>query len=256
MSKGIDCATPLTVKTVKAIAAAGYGFAARYLVPPGYSKRLKLAEAEAITAAGMQIVSVYETTANRPNGGASAGAEDGVKAFQEAKSIGQPIGSAIYFAVDYEALSKDYDKIEAYLRAVAVVLRGYAVGVYGSYAVIEEMAKRGVAKHFWQTYAWSYGKKSVKANIYQHLNGQIVGGVTVDFNQSFGNEGWWNTKKTPKPEPNNEVKTMNEVDANMIIKKHLQPEYAAAKKNGDSKSAKEAHRLANELRKASGQPLK
>lgn len=194
MPKGIDCATPLTVTAAQALAAAGMEFACRYLVPERYAwKRLTRQEAEAITAAGMKIVSVFETTANRPAGGTAAGQTDGVLALKEAQSIGQPEGTAIYFAVDYDAQPRDYDAIEQYLRTAAAELLGYAVGVYGSYAVVEEMSRRGAAKHFWQTYAWSRGKKSERANIWQYKNGAQVAGIAVDLNESYGNEGWWDT---------------------------------------------------------------
>ncbi|SFA91329.1 protein of unknown function [Cohnella sp. OV330] len=201
-SKGIDCATPLSSKTAPAIVAAGYGWAARYLVPIAYAhKRLTRAEALAITSAGMKIISVFETTANRPQGGANNGKKDGASAYLEARNIQQPLGSAIYFAVDYDAQPKDYDLIEAYLRAAAQEIPGYQVGVYGSYAVVEAMAARGAAKVFWQTYAWSKGKKSSNANLYQWKNGQTLAGVGVDFNESYGGEGWWDTKPIETPQP-------------------------------------------------------
>ncbi|WP_217595495.1 DUF1906 domain-containing protein [Cohnella sp. GbtcB17] len=200
-TKGIDCATPLTPKTAAAVAAAGYQWAARYLVPVGYSKRLTRAEAVTITAAGMQVVSVFETTASRPQGGAVNGKKDGAAAYLEARAIEQPIGSAIYFAVDYDAQPKGYDLIEDYLRAAASEIPGYQVGVYGSYAVIEEMAKRGAAKHFWQTYAWSRGKRSSKANLYQYKNDTRLAGIGVDLNESYGGEGWWSTKPIATEQP-------------------------------------------------------
>lgn len=195
-TKGIDCATPLNPITAKALAAAGYKYAARYLVPVGYKwKRLTRQEAEVITNAGMQIVSVFETEANRPAKGAAAGTADGAAALHEAQLIGQPRGSAIYFAVDYDAKPGAYDAIEAYLRHAAAEIPGYVVGVYGSYAVVEEMVRRIPGIRVWQTYAWSRGKKSSKANLYQYKNGQPMAGITVDLNESFGGEGWWNTKE-------------------------------------------------------------
>lgn len=193
-TKGIDCAVPLTSAKAAAMAAAGMRFVARYLVPERYAwKRLTRMEATAITAAGMKVVSVFETTTNRPAGGASAGLVDGEEAYREAKAIGQPTGSTIYFAVDYDAQAKDYAAIEAYLRAAASKVTGYDVGVYASCAVVEEMAKRGACKRFWQTYAWSRGKKSAYANIYQYQNGQTLAGHTIDYNESYGGEGWWDT---------------------------------------------------------------
>lgn len=193
--RGIDCATPLNAATAGNLAAAGMEFVCRYLVPEQYAwKRLTRLEAEFITAAGMQIISVFETSASRASKGAAAGQADGAAAYKEAQLISQPTGTAIYFAVDYDAQPADYDAIEAYLRAAEEQIPGYAVGVYGSYSVIEEMAHRGAAWHFWQTYAWSRGQRSRAANIYQHKNDISMAGIGVDLNKSFGNEGFWNTK--------------------------------------------------------------
>jgi hypothetical protein len=204
ITKGVDCAVPLTAEKAKAMAAAGMRFACRYLVPAQYAwKRLTRAEAEAITAAGLKIVSVFQRGQKDAAGGAANGTRDGKAAYQEAKAIGQLAGTAIYFAVDFDAQPKDYDAIEAYLRAAAKELPGYNVGVYGSYAVVEEMARRGAAKHFWQTYAWSRGKISKCANLYQYKNGQTLAGHTVDFNESYGNEGWWDTNPQKQEKPVN-----------------------------------------------------
>jgi hypothetical protein len=246
MTKGIDCSTPLTAATAAKIAAAGYGFAARYLVPQGYFKRITKAEAEAITAAGMQIVSVFETTAARPAGGAKNGYVDGVAAYGEALAIGQPKGSAIYFAVDYDAQPDDYDSIDAYLRAAGSQIPGYKVGVYGSFTVIEAMLSRSAAECGWQTYAWSRGKKSALANIFQHLNGQTLAGVGVDFNESYGNEGWWNTK------PVEELKPKMSLDDAKAVIASLQKLWGLTK---TQKEKDEIHRQANAVRKAHGIPI-
>ncbi|WP_253298020.1 DUF1906 domain-containing protein [Paenibacillus sp. MSJ-34] len=252
--KGIDCAIPVKADTAKALAAAGMKFVCRYLVPERLAwKRLTRSEAEAISAVGMKVVSVFETTASRPAGGAAAGKVDGVEAYKEAKLIKQPPGTVIYFAVDYDAQPKDYDNIESYLRAAAAEVHGYKVGVYGSYAVIEAMYKRKACTHFWQTYAWSRGKQSAYANIYQYKNDTRLAGInlTLDLNESFGNEGWWDTKSTevPKPSQPEEVKPkMKQEDAEKIIRFLSAAWYAT-----DSQEAKaEYNRLADEVRKAAG----
>ncbi|MEG3072149.1 MAG: DUF1906 domain-containing protein [Candidatus Syntrophopropionicum ammoniitolerans] len=128
----------------EALADAGVEFVCRYLMPLArYAwKRLTGDEAEYITGAGMQIGSVFETTASRAAAGAAAGRADGVAAYKEAQLICQPKDTAIYFAVDYDAQPADYDAIEAYLRAAEEQIPGYRVGVYGLYTVVEEMAHR------------------------------------------------------------------------------------------------------------------
>jgi len=67
---------------------------------------------------------------------------------------------------------------------------------------VEEMARRGACGHFWQTYAWSKGRLSAATNIYQYKNGQTIADHAVDFNESFGGEGWWDTKPVEKPVDN------------------------------------------------------
>ncbi|MDD5502469.1 MAG: DUF1906 domain-containing protein [Candidatus Thermoplasmatota archaeon] len=230
--KGIDCAAPLTAEKARKLASEGMQFACRYVVPPKYTwKRLTKEEVAVITAAGMRIGSVFETGANRPKDGALAGLTDGGIALQEAKLVGQPLGTAIYFAVDYDAQPADYSAIEDYLRAADGQINGYNAGVYGSYSVVEEMARRGACKHFWQTYAWSGGKKSSRANIYQYKNG-----VRFDDNESYGNEGFWGVKK------------ISEEDAEKIIR-FLAAGYGSTE---DPEAREEFHRLADEVRKAAG----
>lgn len=119
----------------------------------------------------------------------------------EANMIKQPLGSGIYFAVDYDAQPKDYNAIEASLRSAAKQNTEYKVRGEGSFAVIEEMARRCAAECFWKTYAWSKGHKSRKANLYQYKNGVAMAGITVDLNDSFGEEGFWKTKPEAMPEP-------------------------------------------------------
>lgn len=244
-TKGIDCAVPLTAEKAKAMYAAGMRFACRYLVPASMAwKRLTRAEAEAITAAGLKIVSVFQRGTNDAAGGAANGSRDGKAAFQEAKAIGQPEGTAIYFAVDYDAQPADYAAIESYLRAAAAEIPGYRIGVYGSYNVMEAMASVGACQHFWQTYAWSRGNLSKSANIYQYKNGQTLAGHTVDFNDGLGNEGWWDTN------PQAVEKVVDKAAAEKVIGV-LGALWIAS---GDKQVQAAAHYAANALRDAAGIP--
>jgi hypothetical protein len=191
--KGIDYTASTTAAQAKALKDAGYGFVCRYLVPVRMAwKRLTKSEVGIISAAGLQIVSVYEASANNAAFGATQGIIDGKEAYNEALLIDQPEGSTIYFAVDYDVQAKDYNIIEAYLKAAQAQIIGYNVGCYGSFGVCEEMSKRGI-KYCWQTYAWSAGKKSTHANVYQYKNGVNVCGISCDANESFGNERGWST---------------------------------------------------------------
>lgn len=146
--------------------------------------------------AGLSILCVFESSASRAAGGEAAGTADGQTALSEAKLINMPTSGCIYFAVDYDAQPSDFAKIEAYLKAAKAQIGNYKIGVYGGYYVIEAMAKKGICDCYWQTYAWSGGKLSSYTNVYQHLNGQSVSGISpVDLNKSYGNEGFWNYNK-------------------------------------------------------------
>ncbi len=186
MIRGIDTATRLSPKKAQALKAGGYDFAGRYLVPAAGNlkwKALTRAEAEAITAAGLKLLTVWETTADRAKGGAPAGTIDGIQALKCARDIAMPEGGVIYFAVDFQAQASDMDAIAAYLRAAREETAEYEIGVYGSYAVVEAMAQCGVCKHFWQCVAWSYGRKSRYLNVFQATPGTPVAGVNVDINE-------------------------------------------------------------------------
>lgn len=242
MAKGFDCATPLTDTTAAAFKQDGYVFVARYLVPSSW-KALSTKEVATICNAGLQIVSVFETTADRALGGRSAGLSDGATALALAAQMGQPVGSTIYFAVDFDATPAQMSTVIAYIKGASDATPGYNTGVYGSYAVVEAVYAAGACSRFWQTYAWSGGKKSAVANIYQYLNDIVVHGIGIDLNDSYGNEGWWSTV------PANYM--LSASDANKLIE-FMKAGYGAA---NDANGKEDFHRLANELRKASGQPV-
>ena len=194
ISKGIDASAHITNVVAADLVKNNYSFVCRYIVPVGYSKRLSISEAEIISNAGMKILCVYETTASRAKGGSTAGDKDGSIAFNEAQILKMPKSAIIYFAVDFDARSNDMDSIEAYLKAARGRTGDYEVGVHGSYSVIEQMAQRGACKGFWQTYAWSIGKQSQYATVYQHKNGQMISGIMADLNEAYSDVGMWNYK--------------------------------------------------------------
>jgi len=160
----------------------GYEFVARYLYLP--TKGITKAEAIAIRAAGLGLVLIYESYAGRALEGQVAGAADGKTALAFARSIGFPDSRPLYFAVDFAGTSAQQPAIDAYLRGAANVIGASRVGVYGSYYVVERCFTNNTAKWFWQTRGWSSGKISAHTHFYQYLNGQMVGGASVDLNES------------------------------------------------------------------------
>jgi hypothetical protein len=138
--KGLDTTSNLSEMATE-LKAQGFDFAIRYY-SSNPSKNLSLAEARTLSEARLQIGVVWETAGtdvgffNRQQGLA-----DGAAACQMAHTaIGQPPGSAIYFAVDYDASSADIDgPVSAYFDGVQAAFEAacgdqapYQIGVYGS----------------------------------------------------------------------------------------------------------------------------
>ena len=127
-----------------AAVAAGAGFVCRYL------KNLTLGEAKALSAAGLKIVSIFESTAERARGGAAAGATDGARAFLQASALGQPQGSAIYATADFDDAAVDDVTVIAYFAAFKAALEGQGkLGVYANGATCQAALDAGVADFTW-----------------------------------------------------------------------------------------------------------
>lgn len=167
LPSGIDTAAKITADVAKKAKAAGQQFVGRYLVPTNYSKALTADEAAVIHGAGLGILLCWETTASRAKAGAAAGAADGKTARELAAAVRVPPGVCVYFAADYKAQPSDYAAIEAYLRAAAEAAKPYEAGLYGHYALCEEMYLRGAVKDLWQCCAWSGSLISRHAYLYQ-----------------------------------------------------------------------------------------
>ncbi|GGP07255.1 LysM peptidoglycan-binding domain-containing protein [Oceanobacillus neutriphilus] len=194
MSQGFDCATKLTESSAKRLKNAGYNFALRYL---GNSwKSFNKAESVAIQKVGLDLVSIYQGTANKASYFNKAqGQKDGKRATTWANNVGQPKGSAIYFAVDYAAAgASQLNNIKDYFAGVkSTISKDFKVGVYGSFTVIEAMS--GLVDYYWQTYAWSSGKISKHAHLRQYHNNVTVQGLNIDKNEAYKNDiGQWGSK--------------------------------------------------------------
>jgi len=186
--------------SMAALKSAGVKFVCRYLSTPGNPKNLRQTEATLLRSYGIQIVTVFETTANRALSGRAAGIADARAAQAQLVGLGAPVNAPVYFAVDFDATPAQQAAINAYLDGAASVLGREHVGVYGSFYVVERCRSAGVCKFFWQTYAWSGGQVSAHAHILQYQNGQRVGGASVDFDKAFDlNFGQWSPPISPKP---------------------------------------------------------
>lgn len=181
--------------TPAALRAAGIRVACRYMSPPPNGKNISSAEVAGLRAAGIGILLNWESTSGRPLGGAAYGTADGLAAAAFAESIGAPHGLTIYYSCDQSTSANQYPAIADYYRAATAATAGrYKVGAYGSVDVINYLVGQGVISGRWQTYAWSGGRLSPYADLYQYQNGQGLVGATVDFNRIINDKNlgvWW-----------------------------------------------------------------
>jgi hypothetical protein len=139
-------------------------FVARYYrEPESRWPPLSASEAQQLSSLGLKIVAVWESHSRKPSHFSySSGYSDAMAAYPQARAVGQPAGSAIYFAVDFNA--QLLEPIDEYFRGIAAGMvaasRGsasYAIGVYGSGAVCDELKRAGLAQYCWlsNSIAWT-----------------------------------------------------------------------------------------------------
>ncbi len=196
---GVDIAWPRP--TTDQIRATGARWVGRYFSTDD-TKDLTAAEVEAYPAAGLAIVTVWETTAGRATQGAAAGTADAWAAEQQRERVGLAVEHVHHFAVDEDVA---WDQVEPYFAGAASVIGKDRVGVYGGYAVIEGAAAAGY-RYLWQTIAWSAGRWSTHATIRQ------TGATTLDGDADVDQAMADDYGQTPPPED-----TMPLTDADMTL---------------------------------------
>lgn len=169
---------------VDAMWSAGVSFVVRYL-SHDHRKNLSPGEAQILSGGGIDIAVVWESSAQRALGGHAAGEADARDAVMQAAACGMPEGRPIYFAVDFDAKDEDKPIIAEYLGGAASALGLERVGVYGGYWVVRYCFDHEAAAWGWQTYAWSGGRREVRAHIYQRLNGVKIAGISCDLDTAL-----------------------------------------------------------------------
>src|SRR5918997_345674 len=157
-------------------------------------KELTRDEAEAIIEAGLSIGVVSQGAGNSPASfSRQKGLLDGAYARNKGAEIGQPSGSTIYFAVDYDASEGELSaNIIPYFEAVAETfapgdgLPDYDIGVYGSGLVCATLLDRGLASRTWLSQSMGFRgsrtfKRSNRWTISQQLPSPLCG-ISVDKN--------------------------------------------------------------------------
>ncbi|HXX09045.1 MAG TPA: glycoside hydrolase domain-containing protein [Pseudolabrys sp.] len=109
---------------------------------------------------GLSIVSLYQYRNNLPEkflkgledtGSAKAEfAADAKAALDQARLVGQPEGSAIYFGVDFNVTRATVDSVFEYFRAIGgTVGNHYAIGVYGNGFVNRVLRQEKLVAYNW-----------------------------------------------------------------------------------------------------------
>jgi peptidoglycan hydrolase-like protein with peptidoglycan-binding domain len=166
-----------------------------------WSKTLAPDEVRVLHDAGLSIFSIWESNPTHAEYFSYArGVSDAQIACTEAKFIGQPKGSAIYFAVDCD--TRDIHPMIEYFRGVHSAMHpDYKVGVYGSYHVLVALSESQTPPDFYyQTYAWSNGRLFPKANLYQYENDVSLFGLEVDKDALFSAIGAWPEVSIQRPQ--------------------------------------------------------
>jgi Domain of unknown function (DUF1906) len=153
-------------------------FVARYYRDPASRwPTLSASEVQRLSSLGKNIVAVWDSHSHKPEYFSYAsGYGDAAAAYRQANAVGQPAGSAIYFAVDFNARGQELDAVDQYFRGIAAGFAAasggkaeYKVGVYGSGAVCEAVKQAGLAQYSWlsNARAWAGSQSYTGWNIRQ-----------------------------------------------------------------------------------------
>jgi peptidoglycan hydrolase-like protein with peptidoglycan-binding domain len=188
--RGIDYAWSNPKPNMSTLKSLGVGFIARYLSPDP-SKNLTVAEKNAAVAAGLAVVVVWESSANRALSGFAAGVADAQAADAQVKALGMT-GDPIHFAADFDASAAQQAAINAYLDGAASVIGKARVGLYAGFYPLSRAFNAGKITYGWQTYAWSGGQWDARAQLRQVQNGVTVAGQSADWDESMAADfGQW-----------------------------------------------------------------
>lgn len=166
-----------------ALRAAGCAAAIRYVMPQttAWPKALRTSESVELLAAGIPVVSNFESTAERMLGGALAGQSDAQTLQNDWAALDAPSGLTGWFSGDWDVQPAQVAACLDYLAAAAERLGSKLLtGCYGGYRLVKAAADAGYP--IWQTDAWSGGVWDPRAVMRQTGQQLTIGGVQVDVN--------------------------------------------------------------------------
>lgn len=156
-------------------------------------KRIAPGEARAIAAAGLQLFVVFEDNGDPPLDG-TAGSTDAQLALEQAEAIGQPPGSAIYFAMEHLPsgyTSSDLPGVKTYFEQIRAAFQGkYQVGVYSDGVVCDALLSSGLCDYAWLSASRGFeGSKAFYSSNRWSLAQQTPidqdwNGISIDTNEA------------------------------------------------------------------------
>jgi hypothetical protein len=127
------------------------GVVGRYFSAASW-KRISKSEAQEIAAGGLQLFVIFENSGD-PTLDSDAGTSDAQLALQQAGVIGQPINSAIYFALEHLPngyTNQDVPGVINYIQQVRAVLAGkYKIGAYSDGVILDALLTEGLIDYAW-----------------------------------------------------------------------------------------------------------
>lgn len=178
------------------------------------SKNLTLGEARELQAAGIDVVTGWESSATRPLAGFDAGRRDAQVCVEQSAACGRTRPPRHVFAFDDDPAAHNLNDLLPYYEGAATVIPKRDCGCYGGYSLVAFLIGHGFGYHF-QTYAWSHGLRHPAAQLYQYSNSHNVGGVDTDFDLAFTVDfGQFSYTPTPIPTPPKGAQVINVVKLN------------------------------------------
>jgi hypothetical protein len=157
-------------------------------------KRLSPKEAAEVARAGLDLATVYQDRARQTaDFGRARGEQDGAAAIVFAGQVGQPAGSAVYFAVDVDFSESQlrqyvlpyFQGVKAAFDAAAGGAAYLRIGVYGSGLTCRLLrAELAFVTLSWlaESTGWRESKTYAQWQVRQHLNGgNSLPGLGTDF---------------------------------------------------------------------------
>ncbi len=155
------------------------------------NKQLKKPEAKALSLGGVRIVVVFQYRQNQNKDFTwQQGSKAGRSAHSWALKIGQPKGSAIYFAVDYNPSKAEISShiIPFFQGVKAEINDDFAIGAYGSGLVVNTLKDKNLCKYRWLSESRDFNgtRNAISTNEYDlrqiYMRNSKVCGLSVDYN--------------------------------------------------------------------------